>query len=107
VLIRTPAGPSTASKKPHRLKAELRVPSSWKGYSILVRSWRFGPGELDRCYEDGGAEPDRQTLVGMRSVEIVIHDGLGSDLRARPWAQTTSGGLRTQDASVVLDLEPS
>ncbi|HZW88238.1 MAG TPA: hypothetical protein VFF12_04100 [Myxococcaceae bacterium] len=97
---------STAKK--HRIAVELKVPSAWKGHSILVQVWPFAPGELDQCYEDGGGEPERHTLMDARKLDLEITDGRGRIITVlAPGLEPLMVAFEPQDASVALYLAPS
>jgi hypothetical protein len=108
VLVRTPPDQAKSTAKKHRIAVELKVPSTWKGHSILVQVWPFAPGTLDDCYEGGGvAEPERYTLVSTRKLELEVKDGQGRVIVVlAPGLKMLMVAFEPQDASVALYLEP-
>ena len=108
VLVRTPPDQPKSTAKKHQITVELKVPTTWKGYSILVQVWPFAPGELDACLEDGGGEPERYTLVSTRKLDLEVKDGQGRVVVVlAPGLKTLKVAFEPQDASVALYLEPS
>jgi hypothetical protein len=110
VLVRSP--PGLAKKVAYRITAELRVPPTWNGHSILVVVRPLDPGALDAAWkgvfeddapDDSKRWPETQTLVGTRKFEVRIDDGRGRVVSVlAPGLQPLIIAFEPQDASVVL-----
>jgi hypothetical protein len=73
VLVRTPPDQARSTAKKHKISVELKVPTTWKGHSILVQAWPFAPGTLDQCFTDTGVtEPERHTLVNAHKLVSAV-----------------------------------
>jgi hypothetical protein len=73
VLVQTPSDQARSPAKKHRISVELKVPTTWKGHSILIQAWPFAPGTLDQCFTDTGVtEPERHTLVNAHKLVSAV-----------------------------------
>lgn len=109
VLVRTPPDQARSTAKRHTISVELKVPTTWKGHSILVQVWSFAPGALDECFQDSGdAESERYTLTSRRKLDLEVKDGKGRVIVVlAPGLKMMMVAFEPQDASVALYLEPT